>query len=78
MVLERELTFETLKWLGKIEKEAMEASDEVGKGALVNINAYIQDSKHFLGKKDLMRAFEAIVWAWALLTVHKDLGHIKK
>jgi len=30
-----------------------------------NVRAYYSDSFHFVGKGDYVRAFEAIVWAWA-------------
>jgi hypothetical protein len=40
---------------------------------LKNINAYIKDCKYFLGRGDLIRAFEAVIWAWAWLEIGKEL-----
>ncbi|NOQ38217.1 DUF357 domain-containing protein, partial [archaeon] len=40
----------------------------------VNIKAYISDTQHFIDKGDLVRAFEAVVWAWAWLEIGKDVG----
>jgi len=39
------------------------------KEALKNIDAYLSDSKYFLEKNDLIRAFEAVIWAWAWMEI---------
>ncbi|VVB60238.1 Uncharacterised protein [uncultured archaeon] len=51
----------------------------VGKGEefIKNIAAYIDDSMHFTQKKDHVRAFEAIIWAWAWIEIGKDIGVLK-
>ncbi|MCK5234032.1 MAG: DUF357 domain-containing protein, partial [Candidatus Aenigmarchaeota archaeon] len=36
------------------------------------------DTNHFLEKKDYVRAFEAVVWAWAWLEIGKEVGAIKE
>ena len=42
---------------------------------LDNIRAYTEDCKYFLEeKKDLVLAFEAIIWAWAWLEIGKHLN----
>jgi len=41
-----------------------------------NIDAYISDTQHFM-KNDMVRAFEAIVWAWAWMEILEDLKIIK-
>ncbi len=81
MGLESELERETNKWTIKIEK-AMKSvklrnkyqKDPSKQRLLENIHAYIKDSKHFAEKGDPIRAFEAIIWAWAWLEILKDLG----
>ena len=42
-----------------------------------NIKAYISDARHFLGKKDLIRAYEAVIWAWAWYEIGRDIGKVK-
>jgi uncharacterized protein len=68
------------KWSKKIaaEMENAEASSPKGKEMLANIQAYVSDSSHFREKGDLVRSFEAIVWAWAWLEIGLDLNHISK
>ncbi|NOQ38353.1 DUF357 domain-containing protein, partial [archaeon] len=76
MGVEDELKAETLKWLDKCGKEVVKvkASGSKGEEFLVNIKAYISDTQHFIDKGDLVRAFEAVVWAWAWLEIGKDVG----
>lgn len=64
------------KWLAKLEPLAatIQTVDERGENALTNMKAYISDSKHFLEKGDLVRSFEAMIWAWALFELGTDLG----
>jgi len=80
MNLETALKKETKKWTQRIEKE-MKNIKIKGKDSKVrknerfleNIRAYISDSKHFAKKGDLVRSFEAILWAWAWLEILKEL-----
>lgn len=64
------------QWLAKLEPliPRMEAQDPRGEDLFTNIKAYISDSKHFLAKGDLVRAFEAMVWAWSLWETGQQLG----
>ncbi len=73
-----ELREEIEKWTLKIreELENMEAYGTKGKEFLNNIEAYVSDSAHFLEKEDLVRSFEAIIWAWAWLEIGKDLEYL--
>ena len=66
---------ETNKWLDKIEPivKKIDCFDSKGEEMLQNMKAYIADSKHFLEKEDYVRAFEAIVWAWAIYEIGMDL-----
>lgn len=79
MDVDDELRSETLKWLGKCGEEVLKvkASGPKGEEFLVNIKAYISDTQHFVDKGDLVRAFEAVVWAWAWLEIGKDVGVLR-
>ncbi|MBS3052989.1 MAG: DUF357 domain-containing protein [Candidatus Aenigmarchaeota archaeon] len=73
MAIDEDLRKETEKWLAKIEEERK----KIGSGddyIIKNIDAYISDSRHFMEKGDLIRAFEAVVWSWAYL----EIGRQKK
>ncbi len=76
MSLEGGLRAETEKWLLKAE-EAMEmvsARGDEGERFLANIAAYLSDCQYFLEKGDLIRAFEAVIWAWAWIEIGEDLS----
>jgi len=69
---------ETGKWLGRLEADFKKIkikndSKEV-REQLTNIKAYISDCKYFLGKKDYVNAFEAIVYAWGIAETLERLG----
>ena len=70
---------ETEKWLLRIEPILYKVKpiNSEGSELLKNMLAYVSDSKHFLDKKDFIRAFEAIVWAWAIYELGKELGIFK-
>jgi len=78
MDLAADLEKETKKWVKKLEKELPNVKI-TGENAsfITNINAYVKDSKHFAEKGDLIRSFEAIIWAWAWLEILKELEMIK-
>lgn len=78
--ISNDLEKETKKWLERIDKERNKIVliDDDRKGLLKNIDAYISDTKHFLEKKDLIRAFEAVIWAWSWLEILQELKIIKK
>ena len=65
--LEQDLRAETKKWLERAEELFCKVSgDEL---ILENVSAYIRDSHYFLEKGDLIRAFEAVIWAWAWMEI---------
>ena len=71
MAIDEDLRKETEKWLAKIEEERK----KIGSGddyIIKNIDAYISDSRHFMEKGDLIRAFEAVVWSWAYLEIGRQ------
>jgi len=76
MGLESELRKEIKKWTERIEKELEKVKTE-DKRFLANIRAYVKDSKYFLEKNDLIRSFEAIIWAWAWLEIGREVGVVK-
>ena len=80
MSVDNQLKSETAKWTEKC-KTAVVSLKPVGKKGeefLTNINAYISDTQHFIDEGDLVRAFEAIIWAWAWLEIGADNGLLKK
>ena len=70
-----ELKKETEKWLERIKEERKKIvlSDTNKEDFIKNIDAYISDSEHFLQNNDLIRAFEAVIWAYAWLEIGKEL-----
>jgi len=74
--LEIDLRAETLKWLERAESLFSEVSGE--EQFIDNISAYISDSKYFLENGDLIRAFEAVIWAWAWMEIGIEIGVIIK
>lgn len=74
--LAEDLRAETLKWLDRAEGLFGNlAGDE---RFLENISAYLSDSKYFLEMGDLIRAFEAVVWAWAWMEIGLEMGLLQK
>ena len=70
---------ETIKMIEKIEPliGKIEVKGDKGEEMLENMKAYIADSKHFLQKKNYLKSFEAIVWAWSILEICEELGIFK-
>ena len=64
------------KWLKKIEDiiPKIEVNDPRGESLFTNMKAYISDCKHFRDEGDFVRSFEAVVWAWAIFEICRDLG----
>jgi hypothetical protein len=81
---EAELKAQTNKWLKKLEKEikGMESTGKLGKKQynelITNMKAYVKDARHFIEKKDWVRAFEAVIYAWGILETCQRVGIIKK
>ena len=78
-MIEKELMEETNKWLEKIKekRKRIVLKDESKTDLLKNIDAYISDTSHFLEKKDYIRAFEAVIWAWSWVEILGELGIIE-
>ncbi len=64
------------KWLAKLEPlvPRIEVHDPKGEAFLTNIRAYVADSRHFMENGDMVRSFEAMVWAWSLWETCAELG----
>jgi len=79
MSTETKLTAEIEKWSKKLGDVLAGVNSSEGRGArmLQNIHAYREDSKHFYGKGDLVRSFECLIWAWAILEIGKELELLK-
>ena len=67
------------KMIKKIEPlvDKIKVNDEKGQEMLTNMKAYISDSKHFLKNGNLVKSFESIVWAWAILEICEELKVFK-
>jgi len=74
--LEEDLRAETVKW----QKKAQDLYEKVsGEGEfLENVSAYIRDCQYFLEKGDLIRAFEAVIWAWAWMEIGLQKGLLQQ
>jgi hypothetical protein len=70
--LENDLRAETVKW----QKKAQDLYENISgdREFLENVSAYIRDCQYFLEKGDLIRAFEAVIWAWAWMEIGLDKG----
>ena len=79
MSVEAELTDEIKKWSKKLDDSLPKtrALDDHGAKMLENIGAYRKDSKHFSELGDLVKSFECLIWAWALLELGKELKHLR-
>jgi len=75
--IEEELRKEIAKWLPKAEKELAKIKKVNDKEYLVNIKAYIKDTTYFLEKGDLVKGFEAVVWAWSWIEIGKQKGMLE-
>ena len=78
-MIESELMREIKKWTEKLDETIPKTNGVNGKGEKLveNIKAYRKDSEHFLEKDDLVRSFESLIWAWALLETGRELGHLE-
>ncbi len=74
--LEENLRNETAKWQGRAEALFSQLSGD--ERFLENISAYLSDSHYFMEQKDLIRAFEAVIWAWAWMEIGMDKGLLQR
>ncbi|MBI2584110.1 MAG: DUF357 domain-containing protein [Candidatus Aenigmarchaeota archaeon] len=79
MDTEMELKKETQKWLERIEKELGKGTlkDGTKEDILRNARNYVKDCRYFIDKKDWVRAFEAVVYAWGIIDTLKRIGIVE-
>ena len=79
MGIEADLIAEIKKWSKRLDDSLLDIHPvgEEGVKMLRNIRAYRSDSTHFL-ERDLIKSFECLIWAWAILEVGRELGHLKR
>ncbi|HOT06581.1 MAG: hypothetical protein A4E45_02062 [Methanosaeta sp. PtaB.Bin039] len=70
--ISEELLAETEKWRRRAQERAALAKGDPK--FMENVLAYIDDSGYFLERGDLVRAFEAVIWAWAWLEIGERQG----
>ncbi len=75
MGVESNLIKEIGKWSKKLDNSLTNIQPHGDRGIrmLQNIKAYCDDSKHFFNRGDLIKSFECLVWAWAILELGKEL-----
>ena len=64
------------KWRSKITDvlDVIQPIDDKSEEMFSNMKAYVSDSSFFLAKGDLVRSFEALIWAFAIYETCKELG----
>lgn len=79
--LETELKEQTDKWLERLKLKISEikiVKDSEGlRNSIENIQAYLKDAEYFLQMNDVIRAFEAVVYAWGILETCERLGLLR-
>ena len=79
MSVESGLVAEIEKWSKRLDDSlvGVSPSGERGIKMLQNIRAYREDSKHFFSRGDLVKSFECLIWAWAILEIGEELEFLK-
>lgn len=69
---QKKLKEETEKWLKKLESriEGKDSSVE----QMENVEAYRNDTYHFLEEEDFIRAWESVIYAWGILETLERLS----
>lgn len=73
---QKELKQETKKWLEKLEDRISNYNNEVDQ--MENVEAYKNDTYHFLEEEDYIRAWESVIYAWGILETLERLGKLKE
>jgi len=69
---QEKLKEETEKWLEKLEDRVEDRDSSVEQ--MENVEAYRDDTYHFLEKKDFIRAWESVIYAWGILETLERLN----
>ena len=77
--MEDKLIEEIKKWTTKLDDalRTAKARNDRGDKMLSNIRAYCKDSGHFLERGDLIKSFECLIWAWAILELGRELALLR-
>lgn len=75
MDIAEDLRAETLKWLSRAQQRLMVERGDAE--YLQNVSAYLSDARYFLDRYDLIRAFEAVIWAWAWMEIGERIGVLR-
>jgi len=73
---QEKLERETKKWLKKLEERVEKRDSKVEQ--MENVEAYRDDTRHFLEEKDFIRAWESVIYAWGILETFERLGKFKE
>jgi len=73
---QEKLERETKKWLKKLEERVEKRDSKVEQ--MENVEAYRDDTRHFLEEKDFIRAWESVIYAWGILETLERLGKFKE
>jgi hypothetical protein len=79
MTLESDLKAEIEKWSKRLDEILPLTTPVNEKGAkmIENIKSYRKDSEHFHKNGDLIKSFECLIWAWAVLEIGKEVEFLK-
>lgn len=69
---QEKLKSETEKWLERL-KDRLEDRD-LSVEQMENVEAYRDDTYHFLEEEDFIRAWESVIYAWGILETLERLG----
>jgi len=73
---QEKLEEETRKWLEKLENRIEDRDSEVEQ--MENVEAYRDDTRHFLEEEDYIRAWESVIYAWGILETLERLGKFEE
>lgn len=73
---DEKLKTETEKWLEKLEARVEKRDSSVEQ--MENVEAYRDDTYHFLEEGDYIRAWESVIYAWGILETLERLGLFEK
>ena len=69
---QRKLKEETEKWLKKLEDRIENRDSSVEQ--MENVEAYRDDTYHFLDEGDYIKAWESVIYAWGILETLERLN----
>jgi hypothetical protein len=72
---QRKLKEETEKWLEKLEDKIEDRDSSVEQ--MENVEAYRDDTYHFLDEEEYIKAWESVTYAWGILETLERLNKFK-